>query len=338
MSQARYASYSDLTNPALKNAINQNCLSTIQLATLVAEFAQEMATAYEMFAKDVQRVVHLFREKNATLKAERYVDTPSTICNAWENLIKGTEMDAQAHLDAAALLIKNVSEPLHEVSKYKKSQAQKLQSFRENFEEMLEHSEKDFLEKEQAYMDAYGEFKNCGSLDNREGLRHEFHNAHNEYILQIRASNRLIDDFQCTIPQVLEELDEIYIDTSNTVNVAIESHSLLLLTKASEQQRQLENLLKVCRQVNPQLDISYFVKAISSDDASILYPRHRFCPADHMVNSTDESIMNHLIVDRITEIVLRERRAALQKEALELTSYIKQNQDINHSLVNMCQR
>ncbi|KAH3784896.1 hypothetical protein DPMN_162968 [Dreissena polymorpha] len=34
MSQARHASYSDLTNPALQHAINQNCLSTIHLARL----------------------------------------------------------------------------------------------------------------------------------------------------------------------------------------------------------------------------------------------------------------------------------------------------------------
>jgi len=34
MSQARHASYCDLTNPTYKHAINQNCLSTIQLATL----------------------------------------------------------------------------------------------------------------------------------------------------------------------------------------------------------------------------------------------------------------------------------------------------------------
>lgn len=32
---------------------------------------------------------------------------------------------------------------------------------------------------------------------------------------------------------MLQELEEIYIDTSNTVNVAIESHALLLLTKVS---------------------------------------------------------------------------------------------------------
>jgi len=60
------------------------------------------------------------------------------------------------------------------------------------------------LQKEHAYMDAYAAFKSCGSLDNREGLRHEFHNRHNDYILQLRASNRTIDDFQITIPQVLE--------------------------------------------------------------------------------------------------------------------------------------
>ena len=48
--------------------------------------------------------------------------------------------------------------------------------------------------------------------------------------------------------------------------------------------------------------------------------------------------MNHIILDRVTEIVLHDRRAALQKEALELTSYIKQNQDVTHTLVNICQR
>ena len=51
-----------------------------------------------------------------------------------------------------------------------------------------------------------------------------------------------------------------------------------------------------------------------------------------------ESVMNHLILDQVTEIILRERRTALQKEGLELAAYIKQNQDITHTLVNICQR
>ena len=34
MSQARYACYSDITNPTLKNAIGSHCLSTVHLASL----------------------------------------------------------------------------------------------------------------------------------------------------------------------------------------------------------------------------------------------------------------------------------------------------------------
>ncbi|XP_052225847.1 uncharacterized protein LOC127841228 [Dreissena polymorpha] len=338
MSQARHASYSDLTNPALQHAINQNCLSTIHLARLVSEFAQEMASSYESFAKDIQRVVAMFRDRSNTLKSERSLDTPSSLYSVWENLLKETELDAQAHLDASGLLLKNVSEPLQEVSKYKMSQALKLQTFRQNFEDILQHSEESFNKKEEAYRETYKAFKTCGSLDNREGLKHTFHSAHNEYLLQLRASNRLQDDMKVTLPQVLEELDEICIDTTNTVNVAIESHSLLLLTKANEQRRQLENLLRCCRQVNPMLDISLFVKAINSEEHKIPLQRHKFSPADPMANSGEDSLMNHLIIDRVTEGALLDKRSGLQKEALELTSYIKQNQDVTQALVNMCQR
>lgn len=47
----------------------------------------------------------------------------------------------QAHLDAASLLIKNVYKPLEMVASYKSSQAQKLCSFRDNFENILSKSE-----------------------------------------------------------------------------------------------------------------------------------------------------------------------------------------------------
>ena len=50
----------------------------------------------------------------------------------------------QAHLDAANLLIKNVCEPLHEVAEHKQSQAQKLQMFRDNFQDILNQSEEQY--------------------------------------------------------------------------------------------------------------------------------------------------------------------------------------------------
>lgn len=56
----------------------------------------------------------------------------------------------QANLDVSGLLVKNVSEPLQEMSKYKMSQAQKLQTFRENLEHILQQSEDQCQEAGQA--------------------------------------------------------------------------------------------------------------------------------------------------------------------------------------------
>lgn len=51
-----------------------------------------------------------------------------------------------------------------------------------------------------------------------------------------------------------------------------------------------------------------------------------------------EALRNRLVLDRHTEVAIKERRSAIQKEAAELTSYIKQNQDVTQTLVNICQR
>ena len=49
-------------------------------------------------------------------------------------------------------------------------------------------------------------------------------------------------------------------------------------------------------------------------------------------------LKNEIINDRLTEISLKQKRQDLQKEAAELTSYIKQNQDVTQTLINICQR
>ncbi|XP_063399634.1 nostrin-like [Mytilus trossulus] len=333
MSFHRQGCYAEFTHPSLKDSINQNNISTLKLSLLVAEFAQQMAAAHEQFAKEVQAVIGTFRRKNNEFQFERPVDSPSSIQKAWESLLHETEMDAQAHLDAASLLINNVYKPLEEVAIHKQSQAHKLNDFRDKFEEMLQKVENQIDNAEKDYIVAYNQYEDCHI--NKSML----YNAHNEYIFQLRASNRSIDQFQIAIPQVLEELEEIYIDTSNTINVAIESHALLLLTKANEQHRRFEDLLQICRQVNPQLDISYFVNALNPECAKFELKHHKFHPVDSSENEDCTCLcQNQLIIDKSTDMALVEKRALLQREAAELTSYITQNQDISHSLVNICQR
>ena len=44
------------------------------------------------------------------------------------------------------------------------------------------------------------------------------------------------------------------------------------------------------------------------------------------------------MIDRHTENNIKGRRSDLQKEASELTTYLKQNQDVTQTLMNICQR
>lgn len=50
------------------------------------------------------------------------------------------------------------------------------------------------------------------------------------------------------------------------------------------------------------------------------------------------ALQNRIVFDRVTEPTITTKRAQLQKEAAELTSFVHQNQDITHTLMNVCQR
>lgn len=338
MSQKRC--YSELTHPSMRDSIRQHNCYALQLAMLVAEFAQQVATAYENFSKELETVIGTFRKSSNDLKKDRPSDTPSSIFAAWETLLQETENDAQAHLDVAGLLIKNVYKPLEEIATHKTSQAHKLYQFRDVFEDLIKRSEEHLLELENEYHNSFKRYSNIMSTSGRETAKSDFYNAHNDYVLQFRASNCLVEKVQDVLPAVLEELEEIHIDTCNTIKVAIESHALVLLTKATERHRRFDDLLKVCHQVNPQLDISYFIRSMSQEAIRLELTPYEFnSPANINAEVMEhESVRDQLIIDRHTESTIRTRRQAVQKEAAELTSYIKQNQDVTQSLVNMCQR
>ncbi|GAB1602386.1 uncharacterized protein LOC115211754, partial [Argonauta hians] len=307
----------------------------------VAEFAQQVAVVYEDFSKELDTVITAFKKKSKDLKKDRPpIDAPTSIFAAWETLFQETENDAQAHLDVASLLIKNVYKPLEEIANHKTSQAQKLYQFRDVFDNLIKRSEGHLMELEKEYHNSYTRYSNIMSTSGREAAKIDFYNAHNDYVLQFKASNCLVDEVEDVLPAVLEELEEIHIDTCNTIKAAIESHALVLLNKATERHRRFDDLLKVCHQVNPQLDISYFIRSMSQDVLSLQQEPYQFnYPTDINPELMElESVKDQLIIDRHTESTIRSRRQAVQKEASELSSYIKQNQDVTQTLVNMCQR
>nr|XP_034303219.1 nostrin isoform X4 [Crassostrea gigas] len=330
----KHRCYADFTHRSFAEFIKLHNASALRLALLVSDFARQMAAVYEQFAKDIQTIISAFKAKYSDLNHDRPTDTPSTILSAWECLLYGTENDAQAHMDVAVLLRKNVYRPLEEVAVHKQTQTHKLNGYRDQLEETMDKVEHDLQVAEENYQRSV----KASPTGSNFVARQQFHTAHNEYLCHLCASNRTIEEFHYLVPQVLEELEEIYIDTSNTVNIAMESHALMLLTKADEQHHRYKEMLKVCRQVTPQLDITYFLSAIEMEPTKIELSTHTFRPSDVSIYNAETLTVNQLIVNQHTEPIILERRQKLQKEAAVLTSYIKHNQDSIHTLMMICQR
>ncbi|XP_034303219.2 nostrin isoform X4 [Magallana gigas] len=330
----KHRCYADFTHRSFAEFIKLHNASALRLALLVSDFARQMAAVYEQFAKDIQTIISAFKAKYSDLNHDRPTDTPSTILSAWECLLYGTENDAQAHMDVAVLLRKNVYRPLEEVAVHKQTQTHKLNGYRDQLEETMDKVEHDLQVAEENYQRSV----KASPTGSNFMARQQFHTAHNEYLCHLCASNRTIEEFHYLVPQVLEELEEIYIDTSNTVNIAMESHALMLLTKADEQHHRYKEMLKVCRQVTPQSDITYFLSAIEMEPTKIELSTHTFRPSDVSIYNAETLTVNQLIVNQHTEPIILERRQKLQKEAAVLTSYIKHNQDSIHTLMMICQR
>ncbi|XP_076449962.1 uncharacterized protein LOC143286309 [Babylonia areolata] len=332
--------YLALSHPSMKDSVTRHNHSILRLAVMVSEFSQEMAAAHELFSKEMQTVVDTYKQRSYELKQHRPVDTPCTIFTAWDKLLSETEMDAQAHVDAAALLMKNVYQPLQEVATHKGSHTQRLSAFRELLENLLARDTTSIRQVKEEYEASFQTLVSDPECREAQSVRDRVLDRHNEYVLQLRAANRAIEQFRRTLPDILEELEEIYIDTSNTVNVAIEGHALLLLTKATEQRRRFEDQLKICRQVNPQLDLAFFVKAISNHDnlPTLQLPLHRFTAVNTESPQLQMVLRNQVITNERTEQALNERRVSLQRRGMELASVIKICQDRINSRVNICQR
>ncbi|XP_014779543.1 uncharacterized protein LOC106875788 [Octopus bimaculoides] len=88
--------YSELTHTSVRQSIPHHNCYALQLAMLVAEFAQQVAVVYENFSKELDSVITTFRKTSKDLKKDRPpIDSPTSIFSAWETLFQETENDAQ---------------------------------------------------------------------------------------------------------------------------------------------------------------------------------------------------------------------------------------------------
>ncbi|CAG5128675.1 unnamed protein product, partial [Candidula unifasciata] len=111
-----------------------------------------------------------------------------------------------AHMDAAGLLLTTVYRPLQEVASHKNQQADMLICFRENIDSVMNQALREVTQAESKYHNSFQELASVLDSPTTEGeeVRSKLHKCHNDYVLQIRATNRTVDEFNRILPQILE--------------------------------------------------------------------------------------------------------------------------------------
>lgn len=111
-----------------------------------------------------------------------------------------------------------VSRPLLERSFHRKVQSRKVFTHRESFETIIAKTEEKLSK-------CRIDYKQCFSAHRQNPSQHsltEYIDAHNAYVQQLHATNAMLEAYNCdTVPQLLQELEEIYNDLCNIVTEAI---------------------------------------------------------------------------------------------------------------------
>ncbi|GFO19667.1 hypothetical protein PoB_004617200 [Plakobranchus ocellatus] len=112
------------------------------------------------------------------------------------------------------------------------------------------------------------------------------------------------------------------------------------VVKAKEQHKRYEGQLRLCRQVSPHSDVTYFVKAVGQENPTLalVLPHQVFKPAVALAADDQRNLCKQLILDRLTEESVLQKRSSLQAKAMEMTIRAKQSQDVILTLSNVCQR
>jgi hypothetical protein len=111
-----------------------------------------------------------------------------------------------------------VSRPLLERSFHRKVQSRKVFAHRESFETIVAKTEEKLSK-------CRIDYKQCYSAHRLQPTQHsltEYIDSHNAYVQQLHATNAMLEAYNCdTMPQLLQELEEIYNDLCTIVTEAI---------------------------------------------------------------------------------------------------------------------
>ena len=113
---------------------------------------------------------------------------------------------------------RQVARPLLERSFYRKVQSRKVFTHRESFDTIISKTEEKLSK-------CRIEYKQCYIAHRQSPTQHtltQYIDSHNAYVQQLHATNAMLEAYHCeTLPQLMQELEEIYNDLCNIVSEAV---------------------------------------------------------------------------------------------------------------------
>ncbi|XP_067135891.1 protein vav isoform X4 [Centruroides vittatus] len=311
-----------------------------RMVRTVADFTQQLSSIHEQHAEELQLLVETFRKRNAELRRER-PSYQSGLFTIWEVLLQEVEIDSQVHGDIARSLARHLGMMLLEKTFHRKIQSRKIFLHRESFETILNKAEELLKKCHQDYSDAY---KKLLSSRNHAQLA-EYYDMHNAYVQQLRAANGMLEYYHAQIlPKLLEELEHVYLDLSDTLAGSMVAAAEMLASKAREQGNHYDNLCSACRNVNSKTDLVNFIKTLNLEKATAPLKTHLFM-APRAENESGQvtpdpmlMLRNELVVERIAHLSLPNRSQSLRQDVSNLESQIRQLQEAVDSLTRLQQR
>ncbi|XP_050536382.1 uncharacterized protein LOC126902806 isoform X10 [Daktulosphaira vitifoliae] len=343
-------SLKDLTHPALNDILKTHNAATFKLVKTVSDFTQELSQMYEQHAAELQLLVTNFRKKNNDLRKDR-PPFPSQLFYTWETFLQEVETDSKSISDVANVLTRQISRPILDRSFHRKVQSRKVFSQRDSLETILQKAEDKLAKCRDDYKRA---FLAQLSSPNSSASLSSYLDAHNAYVTQLHATNGMVDQYnQFVLPQLLQELEEVYSDLCLTLSDAVLQGSETIYNKSSDQSKRYNALGSQCRQLTPSADIVAFTRSLTPLPTTSS-PSQRICnycppqaPADTEGLTIDPvvteamtqlALKNELVVDRLASLDIRAGYDTIRAELMDLESQMKQIQDSVETLKRLQQR
>ncbi|XP_065155672.1 uncharacterized protein Stacl isoform X5 [Atheta coriaria] len=343
------ATLRELSHPGYNEPLKGHNAVTFKLIRTVSDFTQQLSQMYEQHAAELQHLVANFRKRNGELRKERPA-CASSIFHTWETLLQEVEIDSQALGDIASILGRQVSRPLLEKSFYRKIQSRKVFTHRESYETIIAKTEEKLVKCRQEYKNAYVMYLSSPSTETLSG----YFNSHNAYVQQLHATNGMLDEYgKETLPQLLQELEEIYTDLCATLTESVIQGAEVVAARAMEQNRRYEGLISQCKAANGTSDLVHLARALPVPQGRAPPLKRLFVPPqpppqpqegdgeDGPIISNENippPLKDELVIDRLSAVQVRPSHDALRKEAVDLDLQIRQINDALETLIRLQQR